>query len=38
VRGKRVLVRADYNVPVGDDGKITDDYRLKQSLPTLKYL
>lgn len=36
--GKRVLLRADYNVPVGDDGAITDDYRIQQSLPTIKYL
>ena len=35
--GKTVLVRADYNVPL-EDGKITDDYRIKQSLPTLQYL
>lgn len=36
--GKRVLVRADYNVPLDEHGNITDDYRLKQSLPTLQYL
>ncbi|MFZ1248796.1 MAG: phosphoglycerate kinase [Candidatus Saccharimonadales bacterium] len=35
---KRVLLRADYNVPLTDKGKITDDYRLQQSLPTLNYL
>ncbi len=35
--GKTVLLRADYNVPL-KDGVITDDYRLKQSLPTIKYL
>jgi len=35
--GKRVLLRADYNVPV-ENGEITDDYRIKQSLPTIKYL
>lgn len=35
--GKTILLRADYNVPV-KDGKITDDYRIKQSLPTLHYL
>lgn len=38
LRGKRVLLRADYNVPVGDDGSITDDYRIKQSVPTIKAL
>jgi len=36
--GKRVLLRADYNVPVDDDGKITSDFRICASLPTLKYL
>ncbi len=38
LRGKRVLLRADYNVPIDNDGKITDDYRIKQSLPTIEYL
>lgn len=38
VTGKTVLVRADYNVPLSSTGKITDDYRIKQSLPTIKYL
>jgi len=37
VKGKTVLLRADYNVPV-KDGKILDDYRIQQSLPTVKYL
>lgn len=37
LKGKTVLLRADYNVPV-KDGKITDDYRIQQSLPTVKYL
>lgn len=37
LKDKTVLMRADYNVPV-QDGKITDDYRIKQSLLTLKYL
>lgn len=37
VAGKRVLLRADYNVPI-IDGKITDDYRITQSLPTVTYL
>lgn len=35
--GKTVLVRADYNVPI-ENGQITDDYRIKKSLPTLNYL
>jgi 3-phosphoglycerate kinase len=32
------LVRADYNVPLNSEGKISDDLRIKASLPTLKYL
>lgn len=32
-----MLLRADYNVPV-KDGKITNDYRIEQSLPTVQYL
>lgn len=38
LRGKKVLVRADYNVPLDEQGNITDDYRIQQSLPTLRYL
>lgn len=37
VKGKRVLVRSDYNVPV-KNAKITDDYRIQQSLPTIRFL
>jgi len=38
LRGKRVLLRADYNVPLDANGHITDDYRLQQSLPTVRAL
>lgn len=36
--GSTVLIRADYNVPLEENGKIADDYRITQSIPTLKYL
>ncbi|WP_353092739.1 phosphoglycerate kinase [Tissierella praeacuta] len=36
--GKKVLVRCDFNVPMDGEGKITDDIRIKSSLPTINYL
>lgn len=37
LKGKRVLMRVDYNVPI-EDGKVVSDFRIVESLPTIKYL
>ena len=38
VDNKTILVRTDYNVPINSSGAISDDLRIRASLPTLKYL
>jgi 3-phosphoglycerate kinase len=38
VKGKRCLVRVDFNVPIDENGKVTDDNRIVGALPTINYL
>ena len=38
VKGKRVLVRVDFNVPLDENLNISDESRILGALPTIKYL
>lgn len=38
VQGKKVLVRCDFNVPINEQGEISDSFRIDQTIPTIEYL
>jgi phosphoglycerate kinase len=38
IKGKKVIIRADFNVPLDDNLNITDDRRIREALPTIRYI
>jgi len=38
IKGKKVLLRCDFNVPLDAEGKVSDDFRIRKTIPTIEYL